>query len=76
MDMISDYDNLTIEEAYDILKKFKLVCDIGYEPLVPTYMYYPNRKTSYEKFRACMYKIKWKGFPSVNSSFPKLSMFD
>ena len=74
--MIFDYDNLTIEEVYDILKKFKLVCNIGYELLLPTYMYYPNRKTSYDKFRAWMNKIKWKGFHSVNSSFPKLSRFD
>ena len=74
--MTSDYDNLTVTEAYDVLEKFKLVCNIGYESLVPIYMYYPNRKTSYEQFRACMDKIKWKKFSSVNSSFPKLSNFD
>ena len=59
MDKTSNYDDITIPEAYDLLERFKNAHDISYNPPTPTYSYVPNNEISYEKFKACIDKIKW-----------------
>ena len=66
MDTISQNASITITSAYKILERFKDKYNIGHEPLIPTNTYYPNNKTSYKKFKACMDMIKWYNDISLN----------
>ena len=71
MDTISEYDNLTITEAYDILEKIKDIYSIGFEPLLPTYTWYPGCDISYKQYQACKKKIQCNGI-KLNTGFQNL----
>ena len=59
MDTTSEYDHLTVTEAYAILEPIKDAWMIGSEPQVPTYTWYLGCGISYEKYQACKKKIQW-----------------
>ena len=57
MDTMYEYDHLTLTEAYDILEKVKDIYPIGFEPLFPTYTWYPGSGIPYKQYQACKKKI-------------------
>ena len=59
MDTTSEYDHLTVTEAYAILEPIKDEWMIGSEPQVPTYTWYLGCGILYEKYQACKKKIQW-----------------
>ena len=59
MDTTSEYDHLTVTEAYAILEPIKDSWMIGSEPQVPTYTWYLGCGISYDKYQACKKKIQW-----------------
>ena len=76
MDTTSEYDHLTVTEAYAILEPIKDAWMIGNELQVPTYTWYQGCVISNEKYQVCKKKIQWNDVFTSTYAFKSTRPYD